>query len=994
MCALVRSYKLNNRRKRGKRGGVKSHPLSLDKTANPKNLLQVNITDRAENKVDLHFLLLNVCSLKNKEFTLRDELDVVDPEFAVVTETWLKDDDIHWLECSQFNRDRYKIVTSNRQHRCGGGLALIHKDKHAVRILESGHKQSFEYMICSIIIDGSVVTLVMIYHPPYSSNNPITPTTFIDQFSQFIPNILTEKDNVMILGDFNLHMDTEDPDPMVFSDILDAMGLTPHVHIPTHKAGHTLDQVYTVLNSKVTIHSCRQGILLSDHYIIHGRFSIYRNIATPTKVISRKLKDMDYKAFMDDINIEAINLTNIDDATNTLKAELLRVLDKHAPLKERKITERKKEPWYEDHVKKQKKTVRNRAKIWKKYKEPHQWKAYTIERNRYNRMLAGSKIRTISEKVVECGTDTKKLYNLINNITGRTKVNPMPPGKSDQILAEEFADFFLSKITKIRNDLATCPVYSPSQIVTEQLGSFEFVSCEDVINTIKSMPTKTCENDIIPTKLLKQILDKIGSIITSIVNLSLSGGVFAKDWKSAIVRPLLKKKGLDLIPKNYRPVSNLPFISKVVEKCMLHQFTAHCDTNNLLPDYQSAYRKNYSCETALVKLHDDILWSMEKQRITAVIAIDLSAAFDTVDHDILLDVLNKRFGVSHTALAWFQSYLRPRDLKVNVGTMYSTEKPLDFSVPQGSVAGPSLYSAYASTMNEIIPTTVDIHGYADDHALKTSFAGSSRNEETDTIQTLQDLAVVIKVWMDQNRLKMNNEKTEFILLGSRQQLCKTNTTEVTINDEIIRRSRCIKYLGAELDERLSMKDMINRKCRIAMGNLQKLRTIRKCLTMGAAKTIALGLVISHLDYANALYAGLPDTDVKKLQRIQNMTAKIVIGVGKYDSSTAALKSLHWLPVHLRIQYKVLTLVFKCIHGSAPGYLCDMIRLSNVTRSGLRSETGQNILNVPFTKRKTFADRTFSVFGPKQWNSLPGEMRSMNNYATFKSKLKTYLFNMF
>jgi len=167
------------------------------------------------------------------------------------------------------------------------------------------------------------------------------------------------------------------------------------------------------------------------------------------------------------------------------------------------------------------------------------------------------------------------------------------------------------------------------------------------------------------------MLSKLGMVMTSIANLSLSTGTFGNVWKTITNRKTY-----------YRPVSNLPFISKVVEKNhMLRQFTAHCGANKLLPGYQSAYRTNFSCETALVKLQSDILWSMEKQRITAIIAIDLSAAFDTVDHNILLDVLNNQFGISHTALKWYYSYLRPRSFKMNVGSAYSTCRPLAFSVP-------------------------------------------------------------------------------------------------------------------------------------------------------------------------------------------------------------------------------------------------------------------------------------------------------------------------
>ena len=147
------------------------------------------------------------------------------------------------------------------------------------------------------------------------------------------------------------------------------------------------------------------------------------------------------------------------------------------------------------------------------------------------------------------------------------------------------------------------------------------------------MKNRQCELDIIPMGILKQILEVCLPVITQIVNLSLTQGEFCKSWKVAVIKPLLKKPGLNLISKNYRPISNLPFISKVVEKCMLKQLIEHCEDHKLLPDFQSAYRKNYSTESSLIRLTNDILWSMEKQHLTLLAVLDLLAAFDTVDHD-------------------------------------------------------------------------------------------------------------------------------------------------------------------------------------------------------------------------------------------------------------------------------------------------------------------------------------------------------------------------
>ena len=249
------------------------------------------------------------------------------------------------------------------------------------------------------------------------------------------------------------------------------------------------------------------------------------------------------------------------------------------------------------------------------------------------------------------------------------------------------------------------------------------------------------------------------------------------EWKIAIIRQLLKKLGLTLVYSNYRPVSSLPFLSKVVEKVVLDQFRKHHDNHRMIPDYQSAYHANCSCETALLKIMNDILWAMERQDITALIAIDLSAAFNTVDHNILTEVLHRRSGVTETALEWFASYLRPQFCRVNVNNLYSFDKELECSVLQGSVAGPMLYTVCASTIESVLEAgnqtedtllssqrkKPDLHGFADNHAMKCTSKASDRQAEAQAVSNIELNASNIKGWMDCNRLKMNDGKTEFIM---------------------------------------------------------------------------------------------------------------------------------------------------------------------------------------------------------------------------------------
>ena len=308
----------------------------------------------------------------------------------------------------------------------------------------------------------------------------------------------------------------------------------------------------------------------------------------------------------------------------------------------------------------------------------------------------------------------------------------------------------MNKIRKIRDTLDTHPKFKPSQHNSSKSFANFTELVKDEVEKIMSMSTKSCTLDILPTKVLKDIIKPLLPLPKKIINLSLTEGLFVEEWKVSIIHPLLKKLGLDLISKNYRPVSNLPFLSKVVEKSALKQFIKHCDDNSLCPTYQSAYRKNYSCNTALVKLFDDQMCLMEQQKVNLLVAIDLPAAFDMVDHGILIDVLDIAFNVWGKSLDWFNSYLYPRSCKVNIGE---------------SLCGPVLYNAYASTMNTVVQPAIVIHAYAEDHALRKEFNSSIPQEEVETAKSLSKSLDKIKDWINSCHLKMNSDKTEVILLG-------------------------------------------------------------------------------------------------------------------------------------------------------------------------------------------------------------------------------------
>ena len=199
---------------------------------------------------------------------------------------------------------------------------------------------------------------------------------------------------------------------------------------------------------------------------------------------------------------------------------------------------------------------------------------------------------------------------------------------------------------------------------------------------------------------------------------------------------------------------------------MLLQVSHCCEEYHLQPDYQSAYREHYSCETAILKVSNDILWGMESQSITALVTLDLSAALDTVDHDILLSILSSKYGIKGKALQCFDQYLRPRSFRVAVKGIYSKDKDLIVSVSQGHCTGANILNLYCSPLQEVIPEDLELSGFADDHCVRMTFKESNRLDEENTKVMLQGCLISIQKWMDETRLKMNPPKTEFIYFGN------------------------------------------------------------------------------------------------------------------------------------------------------------------------------------------------------------------------------------
>ena len=369
--------------------------------------------------------------------------------------------------------------------------------------------------------------------------------------------------------------------------------------------------------------------------------------------------------------------------------------------------------------------------------------------------------------------------------------------------------------------------------------------------------------------------------------------------------------------------------------------------------------------------------------------IDLSAAFATIDHGILINRLHTIFGCSGKVLDWFTSYLTCRTQSVFV-THESTPSALKCGVPQGSVLGPLLFILYMQSLSNVIcKSGHSYHFFADDSQLHNS---SIPSDFLALVHSFKDCIEDIAEWMSDHKLKMNDDKTELIAIGTKSMINQVtlNLTPVSISGYDIPFSQSARDLGVFIDETLSMDVHIKYLCRILFCQLRRLGKIRPFLSTDAANKLAVSFILTRLDYCNSLLAGLPDNKLNKLQRIQNHAARIVLHKPMHASATSMLKTLHWLPVKARIQYKIACLCFQCLcHNTMPSYLSDILYPYLPPRT-LRS-LDTSLLIIPRFCLETYGRRSFSVFGPTVWNSLPLSLRKTQCCSTFIKKLKIYLF---
>ena len=766
--------------------------------------------------------------------------------------------------------------------------------------------------------------------------------------------------------------------------------MTQYVNCPTQICGNTLDWVIAPESDSILQSVQAIDKQVSDHHFILCTTKLDKKPPLKINVTSRNLKSIDIKQFRSDIRDKFLTLTDSDIDCEKFDSLCKQVLDGHAPLKNRTVKERTVSPWFSLEHKKLKQEKRRAERKWRKSGLPVHKEIYLYFKNKVASLCGRAKIMYFNSKF-ECVKNCKEMYQITKELFGQNQQQVFPTTHPISELPHLFSQFFHKKVVDIRNRLQQTSSPNQNDRVFQgiPLADFREVSEEEVTKIILNSPSKSCELDALPTHLLKDLLPDVVPFITKIINQSLSSGIVPQSFKEAIVNPLLKKSDLDQnVLNNYRPVSNLSFLSKILEKVVFKQLMEHLIKNNLREKFQSAYRMFHSTETALLRVFNDLLNALDSGNLCILTLLDLSAAFDTIDHDILLSRLGTSFGISGSVHRWIKSYLSNRTNRVKVLENYSSTTVLEFGVPQGSVLGPILFTLYTEPLADIIKLFKFMyHFYADD---SQSYKSVSLSNLLIEIHRIEECINYLQNWMNDNMLMLNMSKTEFMILGKASTLKKIQNIDMNLNDCVITPTDNVKNLGVLFDNELTMSDQVSSLCKNMFYGVKKISLYRRFMTQDVAEKLMVSLVLSKMDYCNCLLAGVPNYLIQKIQHIQNYAAKVIFRKKKYEHVTPLLKSLHWLPVKQRIKYKIIMLCHKILKTNEPAYLRELLIKPEYSRN-TRSSDDETLLFVPRKKLITYGDRSFEYIGPSTWNNIPRNIREQTSTDTFKRDLKTYLF---
>ena len=843
--------------------------------------------------------------------------------------------------------------------------------KHEAVWVEVRFKKSKPIYVCSL------------YRPP--SSKAIEHTEDYTKYLSSCIDNLQKNSEVFILGDFNVDVSKRNNLSSLIGEICKSKVLTQHVSSPTRVTEHSSTTIDLVLSNSKHAKDCEVVNLgISDHSLVYIRRERTKIDRRGRKVKIRSLKKFNDQAFLEDLgNLDwsiMLNSKHIDEAVEIFNANVLEVLNRHAPFIERRISDNS-PPWVDEvlltaiHERDYLKKIASRTE-----KNSPEWGTYQKKRNFVIKLKDRLKKEYYQKTLDDNKSQSRKLWKTLKTLVPDSKQSNFTPHSlshnnkeiSDKNeIASIFNSFFatigskLGETFNFSDTLHICPPVNKSHF------SFSHVKLSYVQKLISNLDNnKATGLDGINVHALKSGSPILSYYLTHLFNLSLTTGIVPKCWKKKRVTPVFKKGDTDDV-NNYRPISILPITMKIFEKVVHSQVSSFLDSSDILSSSQSGFRSSRSTDTAVICVSDFILQELGKKRYVGAVLVDLKKAFDTVDHKILLKKLFC-YGLRDTSFSWFESYLSDRaQCTILEDTTSSFMNESSYGVPQGSVLGPLLFLIYINDVGLSIRSTTFHHLYADDTIIVVS-SDSPVSLKTALEEQLSELGH----WFFQNKLTVNTEKTEVIFFGRINKIkeCKDLAPIDFLGDKLECKSS-VKYLGVVFDERMSWDAQVKAVRKKAYFSLNKIKRVSPFLTEDTKRLLVNALVMPHLTYCCNSWSSMSKTNLNRFD-------SLIENVSRVSPLNKTFGQL--------VNYSKAIMTFKGIHKLAPSYLSSRFKLVNQRHERETRFSTQNNLVVPNGKT-TFTQRTFLNSSTTIWNNLPVDLKRTKSFLQFKSSLKRHIY---
>jgi hypothetical protein len=915
------------------------------------------------------------------------------PKILGLCETFLHDN----IKNNELQIKNYKFERKDRKVKKGGGIityineGIVYKRRYDLEIndIESIWIQIFCKNRKSFLIN-------FVYRPPNSNQ------AWIDLYEAQLEIADCSNHVYYLLGDFNINYVNRNSQEIFnntkWADITVKFGLEQLVKTPTRisKSSSTIiDHIYTNCSYKIKEVFVSE-LAISDHFPICLTFSTIVNISKKSKhdvIKYRSFKKFDENAFQSDLLYSGLEyletVINPNDALNIFYDILNKTLSKHAPIKEKRVKYEHQVDWFNEEIKT---SIRERDY----YKKIGNHSQYKTLRNKIPTLIKKSK-RNFFNNAIKDNKDSSYLWKNLKDISNLNHTNRIELPQKLMISGVEIGDD-LNIVKELNKHFI-----SISNIVTKTSFSnknfldlkkhldlklenitfdIKFITPFEVRKIIDKLNiNKSTGLDGIGPRILKYCGDTITPCIASIINNSISSGVFPDKLKEARVLPIFKS-GVKEEAENYRPISILPTISKIYERHIATQIHTYFENNDIIHKRQSGFRKNHSCNTALTRLIDAWINDVDSGKIVGVVFLDLRKAFDLVDHQILMHKL-KLYHFSENTVRLFKSYLSNRQQMVKVGNIQSDMLTVESGVPQGSILGPLLFLLYINDVT-LSSQELNIDLYADDSTLYESGLEvcEIQNKLQSNINNIVDWCVI-------NNMSVHPLKTKCMLIGSRHKLKNTSNLYLTINDNALENVTVQKLLGVFIDNKLNWHAHIDYVCKNLNRKISLLKHVLYFLTDDMKTIFYNSYLLPIFDYCCVLWGKDNKNYINKINILQKRAAKIILNKPIKTPTKGLFKSLNWLSFNERCKYHSAVLIYKVINQIAPAYLLDILTFSRNEKHNLRSSIHNDLVLQKIPRTNYYKD-SFSYYSMKVWNDIPVDIRSVPKIQSFKSKYKKYL----